>query len=297
MTLKLEARGSSNSLSVAPLPVPPKQVIKSEEEERADTALHGHPVSMGRLQEGESLRRGKEKTFSLRNELFEGTREIHLKAVQDKFLQNLTGGAICNDGYNMYLVNLEAIHLGLEQAQAIIKDVPGLKHFIFEDLWRSTALQKDIATWKTVTMLEHKPTKIALEYAAHLIETARTEPEEVIGAMYSLYGTLFHGGQYIKHNAYAAFKKFRDKKFEDEDEDKESVAQEIFDDSNESLGVALFSFPFEEVDDFKESTWHKHLNELPEKTGMPLSELSPKMIKGANEAIAKVPAFIAEAGC
>lgn len=283
------------SLGDIQYPLSPLQVIVEElaADSSDSAAVVRHPLSVGSLQDGENLRIGLEKSISgnLRNELYMGSRAMHSQALGNEFLQNLTGGIICPQGYNKYLSNLYVIHQALEEAQGIIKDIEGASHFIFTELWRSQAIAKDREVWKHIDK-EYEPAEASRKYALQLVERAKTEPEEILGAMYSFYGTLFHGGQHIKDNAFKAFKTYRCQLKE-----KDSVPEEIFDDANDTLGIELFSFAFDNINDFKVQTWHTHLNDLPEKTGCSLSELSPKMIKGANEAIEAVLAFIEEAGC
>lgn len=137
--------------------------------------------------------------------LDEARQQVHPKARQNKFLQQLAGGGFCNTAYMKYLANLLPIHRALEAAQEALKKSPYLKVYVLEELFRSAAIQRDLVVWEFIAddLLGKKvspwtPHPSAQEYAEHIRQTAERDPECIVAIMYTLYGTVMSGGQMNK---------------------------------------------------------------------------------------------------
>jgi heme oxygenase len=183
--------------------------------------------------------------------LDKGRQGSHIKVRKNHFLQQLTTGGFCHTAFMKYLVNLLHLHMALEDAQKIINNIEHLKPFVHDDLFRSQSIKRDLQIWEFVASQEFvpwQPSKITLEYANYIRETAINDPEKIIAIMYTLYGTIMSGGQTNKKIVHQALANIRT----------------YMDEVPEGSGVALYEigkdriFNDEEIAKFK-INWHESL--------------------------------------
>jgi heme oxygenase len=177
------------------------------------------------------------------------TSQIHKEAVRNKFLQSLLKGAFCPTQFTKYLMNLNVIHFFLEEAQKNIPQDHPSSSFVFKELWKSEALEKDISFWKVHahgSSLESDciaPSTKA--YVEHLTKLSQTYPELTIAHLWVFYGTLLSGGQMIGRSIKKEYT--------------EMLSDRHVKANSDNEGALFFYFPFD-IASFKKDNWYPALN-------------------------------------
>jgi heme oxygenase len=191
----------------------------------------------------------------LSKELAESTSGLHRLVVLNVFLNKLIKGEFHANDYLQYLCCLYVIHQALEEVQKQIILHYGKECFVFEELFRSEKIFKDIRAWAQVSEstqveIESFVKQPAKEMVVHLKELVKENALYAVGILYALYGGLMSGGQIIKAGV--------EKKYLSLVGDKHQAASEDF-------GVSLYTFPFD-IKEYK-ITWHQNLDQVPNQTG------------------------------
>lgn len=171
--------------------------------------------------------------------LFDYVNKEHKELVANDFLQQLMGRDFCAENYIRYLSNLLLIHRALERAQGKLEGVN--KRFVFEHLFRSSAIEKDIVAWKNLSCFKEKkwPEFRDVEEIVGLIEGYKN-PRQIIAAMWVFYGTLMRGTQLFQKNVERVFQDLK---------------------GQEGVGVTFFALEVEDVDTFRDGPWRAALKE------------------------------------
>lgn len=126
----------------------------------------------------------------------EGSQREHEQAESSEFMAALTEGRISADGYAAYLAVLVPIYRALERVAADIGDDPIAARVIDPVLFRSAALESDLAFWS-----QGRPrvadTPATRAYVA-AIEACREHPVRYLAHHYTRYLGDLSGGQVIK---------------------------------------------------------------------------------------------------
>lgn len=225
------------------------------------------------------------KLISLYKTLRKGIAPTHEIARKNTFLNQLIegGNAFCSKAYVHYLCNLYVIHEAIESAQNQLTELKGNNFFVFPLLFRSEKLLNDIKVWSifnttaplfasldiqssefimNIQSLSRPSTKKFVEH----IETIRRENIVlIIGTLFSIYGTLMSGGQFVKKGIEEGFRVRMDEADDILDKEEISLRKEFLQNIEAerdpvSYAATLFSFD-EDIEAFKER-WHKNLDEV-----------------------------------
>lgn len=157
--------------------------------------------------------------------LYKQTQILHVTARKIPFLVELVNPKqtmTCSMAYVIYLCNLFAIHKSLEEAQVKIIEKYGDGHCVFPILYRSDKLLKDIQIWSIFNLPEifadlnassnEFSNRVLAQidshtkaYLAQLNKSVEENPLYAIGALYTFYGTILSGGQFVKDGVLRAF--------------------------------------------------------------------------------------------
>lgn len=145
----------------------------------------------------------------VRHYLYERSKDIHIQCVQQPFLRLLLGGDFCPDKYVIYLTNILAIHKALEMAQERIDIQAKERCFVFQKLFRSSLIAKDLIAWKGLDALQGKDYEF-LPLAPATMELVNringlTQPRLIVAVTYALYGTVLNGTHRFASNVQKVF--------------------------------------------------------------------------------------------
>lgn len=167
----------------------------------------------------------REETLGLWQLLYKGTQKLHVTARKISFLIELVNpkqAMTCSMAYVVYLCNLYAIHKSLEEAQAKIIEKHGEGYCVFPALYRSDKILNDIQIWSIFNLpeifadLDSSSNEFAHRvlaqidpntkaYLEQLKESVNENPLYAIGALYTFYGTILSGGQFVKEGVMRAY--------------------------------------------------------------------------------------------
>lgn len=177
--------------------------------------------------------------------LFDYVHKEHEQLVANRFLQHLGRDDFCPENYIRYLSNLLLIHRALEKAQGELKGSD--RCFVFDHLFRSSAIENDLAAWKNLPCFEKKQWSEFCDVAeiVHVIEDYKN-PRQIFAAMWVFYGTLMCDTQSFQANVERVFRKHEGK---------------------EGVGIAFFDLGVEDVDAFRDGLWRAALKEVAHEFG------------------------------
>ncbi|MFI7273310.1 heme oxygenase (biliverdin-producing) [Streptomyces sp. NPDC049879] len=127
----------------------------------------------------------------------------HTEAETSTFMSRLLGGELGVDAFRRYTEQLWFVYRALEGAADRLADDPVAGPFIRPELFRSTALGRDLdhlhggADWRTTL----RPLPATERYAARVMEVARDWPGGYVAHHYTRYLGDLSGGQVIRSTA------------------------------------------------------------------------------------------------
>lgn len=195
------------------------------------------------------------------------TSSIHKEAIKNTFLQGLLKGAFCPTQFTKYLINLRAIHLCLEDLQKKLPPSNIALSFIFNELWKSEALEEDILFWKIhahgFSLEKDYVANATKAYIEHLTTLCESEPELIIAHLWVFYGTLLSGGQMIGRSIKKEYLEILSEKGQIP--------------VKENEGVSFFDFSFD-VSAFKKGPWYGGLNSVYESVSEDTKIIFPNVV-------------------
>lgn len=171
--------------------------------------------------------------------LREGTGEEHKKAERSQFIQFMFKGQITRDAYVKQLECLYHLYSALENEMEIHKNTKAVCNFYFPELRRKESLYSDLIFFMGTSYHPGSPLEKTAKYIDHIKHISDREPIKLIPHAYVRYLGDLSGGQILG-----------------------KIIRKTFS-LSENLGDAFFTFPIENVDQFK-NIYRARLDELTE---------------------------------
>ncbi|MFH8836115.1 heme oxygenase (biliverdin-producing) [Streptomyces sp. NPDC017868] len=126
----------------------------------------------------------------------------HTEAETSSFMGDLLGGRLAVDAYARYTEQLWFVYRALEEGAEALREDPVAGPFIRPELFRTTALERDLAhlrgpDWRAGA----SPLPATLAYAERVAECARDWPAGYVAHHYTRYLGDLSGGQIIRDKA------------------------------------------------------------------------------------------------
>ncbi|MGW6570241.1 biliverdin-producing heme oxygenase [Streptomyces sp. NPDC054975] len=126
----------------------------------------------------------------------------HTEAETSTFMSDLLGGRLAVEAYTRYTEQLWFVYRALEDGAEALKNDPVAGPFIQPELFRTTALEQDLAhlrgaDWRAGI----SPLPATAVYAARVAECAREWPAGYVAHHYTRYLGDLSGGQIIRDKA------------------------------------------------------------------------------------------------
>lgn len=160
----------------------------------AIVSLGGYMAWKGSRKPDQKLKKKEDETEILATVLKNETKKIHETVESHPFIQNLLNGKIKKETYALYLRDLLEIYRALEKGLTTHKNHPKVKHIYFPELFRSSAIEKDLDAFQGNLI---KPTPAALSYAEHLNHLSNKDPALLAAHAYTRYLGDLSGGQIL----------------------------------------------------------------------------------------------------
>ncbi|MCX4980539.1 heme oxygenase (biliverdin-producing) [Streptomyces sp. NBC_00572] len=128
--------------------------------------------------------------------------EQHTEAETSSFMGDLLGGRLAVDAYARYTEQLWFVYRALEDGAEALREDPVAGPFIQTELFRTTALEQDLAhlrgpDWRARV----SPLPATVAYAERVAECARDWPAGYVAHHYTRYLGDLSGGQIIRDKA------------------------------------------------------------------------------------------------
>ncbi|MGW6396358.1 biliverdin-producing heme oxygenase [Streptomyces sp. NPDC055103] len=128
--------------------------------------------------------------------------EQHTEAETSSFMGDLLGGRLAVDAYARYTEQLWFVYRALEDGAEALRDDPVAGPFIQTELFRTAALEQDLAhlrgpDWRAGV----SPLPATVAYAERVAECARDWPAGYVAHHYTRYLGDLSGGQIIRDKA------------------------------------------------------------------------------------------------
>ncbi|MEU3749971.1 MULTISPECIES: heme oxygenase (biliverdin-producing) [Streptomyces] len=128
--------------------------------------------------------------------------EQHTEAETSSFMGDLLGGRLGVDAYARYTEQLWFVYRALEEGAEALREDPVAGPFIQAELFRTTALEQDLAhlrgaDWRAGV----SPLPATVAYAERVAECARDWPAGYVAHHYTRYLGDLSGGQIIRDKA------------------------------------------------------------------------------------------------
>ncbi|MFD8975830.1 heme oxygenase (biliverdin-producing) [Streptomyces sp. NPDC059593] len=128
--------------------------------------------------------------------------EQHTEAETSSFMGDLLGGRLAVDAYARYTEQLWFVYRALEEGAEALHEDPVAGPFIQPELFRTTALEQDLAhlrgsDWRAGV----SPLPATVAYAERVAECARDWPAGYVAHHYTRYLGDLSGGQIIRDKA------------------------------------------------------------------------------------------------
>ncbi|MFE4614948.1 MULTISPECIES: heme oxygenase (biliverdin-producing) [Streptomyces] len=128
--------------------------------------------------------------------------EQHTEAETSSFMGDLLGGRLAVDAYARYTEQLWFVYRALEEGAEALREDPVAGPFIQPELFRTTALEQDLAhlrgsDWRAGV----SPLPATVAYAERVAECARDWPAGYVAHHYTRYLGDLSGGQIIRDKA------------------------------------------------------------------------------------------------
>ncbi|MEU6986310.1 biliverdin-producing heme oxygenase [Streptomyces sp. NPDC046324] len=128
--------------------------------------------------------------------------EQHTEAETSTFMSDLLGGRLAVGAYTRYTEQLWFVYRALEEGAEALKDDPVAGPFIQPELFRTAALEQDLAHLRGPDWREGlSPLPATAAYAARVAECAREWPAGYVAHHYTRYLGDLSGGQIIRDKA------------------------------------------------------------------------------------------------
>ncbi|WP_243761554.1 heme oxygenase (biliverdin-producing) [Streptomyces sp. YIM 98790] len=133
----------------------------------------------------------------------EASHQQHTEAENSVFMSELLGGRLGLEGYIRYTEQLWFVYRALEAPTALLADDPVAGPFVRPELARTAALERDLdhlhdgGDWRAAL----HPLPATENYAARILEVARTWPGGYVAHHYTRYLGDLSGGQVIRGTA------------------------------------------------------------------------------------------------
>jgi heme oxygenase (biliverdin-producing, ferredoxin) len=136
---------------------------------------------------------------NLATKLREGTKKAHTMAENTGFIACFLKGTVEKNSYRKLVASLYYVYTAMEESMVKHRNHPVLSHLYFPELERKESLERDLAfyfgqNWRS----EVSKSPATEEYVARIYEIAETEPELLVGHLYSRYLGDLSGGQILK---------------------------------------------------------------------------------------------------
>ncbi len=125
----------------------------------------------------------------------ENTKDLHAMAESTGFIKRLFAEKASKDSYAEYLFNLHFIYKTIEEEMDKNKDNEVIKPFIYEELKRDKAIEKDLELLLGEKMKEIIPLKSTEVFVNRLKEVSQSQPELLVAHAYTRYLADLFGGR------------------------------------------------------------------------------------------------------
>ena len=125
----------------------------------------------------------------------ENTKDLHAMAESTGFIKRLFAEKASKDSYAEYLFNLCFIYKTIEEEMDKNKDNEVIKPFIYEELKRGKAIEKDLELLLGEKMKEIIPLKSTEVFVNRLREVSKMQPELLVAHAYTRYLADLFGGR------------------------------------------------------------------------------------------------------
>jgi heme oxygenase len=133
--------------------------------------------------------------------LREGTAAVHRQAEGSAFVSRFVQGTLDRALFAAHLRALHPVYEELESALDANRADARLGAFHLPELWRTAAIETDLAFFRGAAWRDDPPVSAAGEYAAHLAEVRRSRPLRLVSHAYVRYLGDLSGGQMLKKMA------------------------------------------------------------------------------------------------
>ncbi|MFC8588772.1 heme oxygenase (biliverdin-producing) [Streptomyces sp. NPDC057217] len=128
--------------------------------------------------------------------------EQHTEAETSSFMGDLLGGRLGVDAYARYTEQLWFVYRALEEGAEALREDPVAGPFIQPELFRTTALEQDLAHLRGADWRDGlSPLPATVAYAERVAECARDWPAGYVAHHYTRYLGDLSGGQIIRDKA------------------------------------------------------------------------------------------------
>jgi heme oxygenase (biliverdin-producing, ferredoxin) len=136
---------------------------------------------------------------NLATKLREGTKKAHSMAENTGFIACFLKGTVEKNSYRKLVASLYYVYTAMEESMVKHRSHPVLSHLYFPELDRKESLERDLTfyfgqNWRN----EISQSPATQEYVARIYEIAETDPELLVGHLYSRYLGDLSGGQILK---------------------------------------------------------------------------------------------------
>lgn len=158
----------------------------------AIVSLGGYMAWKGSRKPDQTLKKKSDEPSILSSLLKSETKELHEKVENHPFVRSIQDGSLVKQNYTLYLRDLLEVYRILEKNLHHQKTHPKLKYIYFPELFRTSALEKDLDAFGGSLI---KPTPAAAAYAEHLENIANKSPYLLSAHAYVRYMGDLSGGQ------------------------------------------------------------------------------------------------------
>jgi heme oxygenase len=141
-------------------------------------------------------------SVNLATKLREGTKKSHSMAENVGFVKCFLKGVVEKSSYRKLVGNLYFVYTAMEEEMTKHKDHPVVAPINFQELYRKSSLERDLAYYYGSNWREEvKPSTAAQDYIARVREVSATAPELLVAHSYTRYLGDLSGGQILKNIA------------------------------------------------------------------------------------------------
>jgi len=133
--------------------------------------------------------------------LRQGTAEVHREAEGSAFVARFVDGTLDRDTYSKHLLALHGVYDTLEAAIERGRGDPRIGRFVLPELWRTAALEADLAFLRGPAWRGEAPVAAAHAYVERLRSIEEEQPIRLVSHSYVRYLGDLSGGQMLKKMA------------------------------------------------------------------------------------------------